>query len=200
MTDLIDVIYYLYNDKITINDTIQMKKHKKVYINNKNFNDSLDLIPSNVKELTIDADNFICYNIPKHIYHLHIINLNNLIIIPSSVTELELGHKYLKMYPDILGLLSYNIKKITLDFPHYDNNPTINLNCLPDSIIYLNLFFWLCDSYFDIKLYKSYPNLKYINFYDAKLSNLKEIESYTINNNIDTKWLKLNNYLLNVYY
>ncbi len=195
-----DTIFNLCGDKFTINDLNNMKKYKTVHIINENFNDDLNLIPSNVTKLLLDAKNFRCSNIPNQITHLNIINLNGLVIISSNLIELSIGCNYFKSYPRILGLLPYNIKKITINFPYYDNNSVINLNTLPDSIVIIDLFFWLCESKININICKSYPNLKYINFYDAKLSNLDEIILYAKNNMIDTTWIKLNDYLHTVLY
>jgi len=199
-TESYDIIYNLYGDKITLNDMNHMKKYKTVHIINEKFNDDLNLIPSNVTKLILDTKSLSCNNIPYQITHLNIVNLNSLVIISSNLIELTIGCNYFNSYPNILGLLPYNIEKITINFPYYDNNYVINLNTLPDSIKFIDLFFWLCESKININISKSYPNLKHINLYDAKLSNLDEIISYTKNNMIDTTWVKLNDYLHMVHY
>ncbi len=194
-TESYDMILNLYGDTITLNDIERMKKYKTVHIINENFNDDLNLIPSNVTKLLLDAKSLRCSNIPQHITHLNIVNLNSLVIISSNLIELTIGHDYFNSYPNILGLLPYNIKKITINFPYYDNNYYINLNTLPDSIKFIDLFFWLCESQINLNINKLYPNLRHINFYDANLSNLDEINLYTKKYNIDTTWVKLNDYL-----
>ncbi len=195
MNIMYESIYYLYTDTISNVDIFNMKKYKRVHIKNNKFNDDLNLIPSNIIHLFLDCDNLKCSYIPNNITHLNIINMNSLVIISSNVTELQLGHKYFEKYPEILSLLPYNITKISINLPYYKNNTIIDLNVLPESIININIFFWLCESQNTLYLHKSYPNLKNINLYDAKLTNYDNIELYSKNNNVNIYFLKIYDYL-----
>jgi hypothetical protein len=195
MNMIYDSIYYLYTDTISNNDIIKMKNYKRVHINNNKFNDDLNLIPSNIIYLVLDCESLETSYLPNNICHLNIININSLVIIPSNVINLELGHAYINKFPMILSLLPYNIKILCINLPFYQNNSIINLNCLPESITDINIFFWLCESFNVLNLNKPYPNLKTIHLYDANLLNHNEIELYSKNNDIDIKWLKINDYL-----
>ena len=188
-------ILYIYTDTISHIDIFNMKKYKRLHIKNKNFNDDLNLIPSNIIHLVLDCEKLKCSYIPNNITHLNIINMNSLVIISSNVTELELGYKYIESFPEILQLLPYNITKISINLPYYKNNTIIDLNVLPESIININIFFWLSESQNILYLHKSYPNLKNINLYDSKLTNFDEIELYSKNNNVNIHWLKIYDYL-----